>query len=253
MSEADTAGSAPVPESFSAEYVASLKAELAAKAESEAALKSKFATYESRQRAQLTELQPAVKAWIAEGLEAGADYKHEMESMVGFGDNLHQAANLDSAMPLARMISCHSAKFKREREQFSQNTTAAEALGKANAELDTLKADREAKATRITELEGLVAERTTAAEKLQDELSKAGLVQQKFDFSNASSREAAPPATTAAAAKTESAPFVDPLLSFVQKSGGGGGRIGLSASNHHILGAGGMGDQGIEAALRSQF
>jgi len=128
---------------------------------------------------------------------------------------------------------CHSAKVKREREQFSQNSGAAEALGKANAEIDTLKADQSAKAGRISELEGLVAERTSAAEKLQDELSKAGLVQQKFDFSNASSREAAPPATiTPTAAKTESAPFVDPLLSFVKKSGSGGGRIGLSASNH---------------------
>lgn len=254
MSEADAA-SVPTAETFSAEYVAALKAELAAKAESEAAMKSKFASYESRQRAQLTELQPAVKAWIAEGLEAGSDYKHEMESMVGFGDNLHQAANLDSAMPLARMISCHSAKVKREREQFSQNSTAAEALGKANAELDNLKADRDAKATRITELEGLVAERTSAAEKLQEELSKAGLVQQKFDFSNAASRESAPPSTSAPAAKSagSGAPFVDPLLAYVSKSGSGSSRIGLSASNHHILGAGGAGDQSIEAALRSQF
>jgi len=100
MAEADNSA----PESFSAEYVASLKAELAAKTEAEAALKSKFATFETRQRAQLAEMQPAVKAWIAEGLESGAEFKHEMESMIGFGDNLHQAANLDSAMPLARMI-----------------------------------------------------------------------------------------------------------------------------------------------------
>lgn len=255
MAEADAAGvSAPVAETFSAEYVASLKAELAAKTESESALKSKFANYEARQRSQLTEMQPAVKAWIAEGLEAGAEYKHELESMVSFGDNLHQAANLDSAMPLARMISCHSAKIKREREEFSQNSSAAAALGKANAELDTLKADQAAKATRITELEGLVAERTSAAEKLQEELSKAGLVQQKFDFSNASSREAAPPATSAPTAKGGSdVPFVDPLLAFVSKAGSGSSRIGLSASNHHILGAGGAGDTSIEAALRAQF
>lgn len=255
MAEADAAGvSAPVAETFTAEYVANLKAELAAKAESEAALKSKFANYEARQRTQLTEMQPAVKAWIAEGLESGAEFRHEMESMVTFGDNLHQVANLESAVPLARMISCHSAKIKREREEFSQNTTAAEALGKANAELDTIKADRDAKATRISELEGLVAERTSAAEKLQEELSKAGLVQEKFDFSKASSRESAPPSTSPAAAKSGSeAPFVDPLLAFVSKQGSGSSRIGLSASNHHILGAGGSGDSSIEAALRSFY
>lgn len=253
MAEAEAAGSAPLAETFTAEYVASLKAELAAKAESEAALKSKFANYEARQRTQLTEMQPAVKAWIAEGLESGAEFRHEMESMVTFGDNLHQVANLESAVPLARMISCHSAKIKREREEFSQNTTAAEALGKANAELDTIKADRDAKATRITELEGLVAERTSAAEKLQEELSKNGLVAQKFDFSNASSREAAPPSTSAPASKSGGAdvPFVDPLLAFVSKAGAGSSRIGLSNSNHHMLGASGAGDQGLEASLRA--
>ena len=255
-SEADSAaatlGSAPpAPESFSAEYVAKLKAELEAKSASEAALKSKFAAHESRQRAQLAEMQPAVQAWIKEGLEAGAEYKHEMESMVGFGDGLHQAANVESAMPLARIISCHSAKIKREREEFSANSTASEALGKANKEIDELKSDRDAKANRIAELEGLVAERTGAAEKLQEELSKAGLVQQKFDFSNAASREAAPTGSSSApAAKAApAAPFVDPLLAFVSK-GNGSGRIGLSATSHHVLGAGGAGDQGIEAQLR---
>ena len=252
-SAAATAGSASVAETFSAEYVASLKAELAAKAESEAALKSKFAVHETRQRAQLSEMQPTVKAWITEGLEAGGEFKHEMESMVGFGDNLHQSANLDSAMPLARMISCHSAKIKREREEFSQHAGSADALGKANKEIDVLKESDASKTKRIEELEGLVTERTSAAERLQEELARAGLVKDKFDFSNASSREQAPAGSTtgAMAAKGPSAPFVDPLLAFVSNgSSASHGRIGLSATNHHILGAGGAGDQGIEAALR---
>ena len=256
MSEADSAsatlGSAPpAPETFSAEYVASLKAELEAEKSEKLGLKSKFANYETRQRAQLTELQPAVQSWIKEGLEAGAEFKHEMESMVGFGDNLHQAANLESAMPLARMISCHSAKIKREREEFSQNSAAAEALGKANKEIDTLKEENAANKARIGELEGLVNERTTALERSNEELAKAGLVKEKFDFSNATSREAAPSGTsTGAMARETPAPFVDPLLSFVQKGGMSNGRIGQSATNHHILGAGGAGEQGVEAALR---
>lgn len=252
MSDAEQTTTAPA-ETFSAEYVAQLKAEIEAKTQSEAAMKSKFASYEARQRQQLTELQPAVQAFIKEGLEAGPEFKADMEPMVGFGDNLHQAANVESAMPLARLISCHSAKIKREREEFSQASGAAEALGKANKEIDDLKADRDAKATRITELEGLVAERTSAAERLQEELAKNGLVKEKFDFSNAASREAAPvgESTGASARATSAAPFVDPLLSFVQKTGASASsRIGLSATNHHILGAGGSGDSGIEAALR---
>jgi hypothetical protein len=261
MSEADSAaatfGSAPpATESFSAEYVASLKAELEAEKSEKLGLKTKFAAHETRQRAQLTELQPAVQSWIKEGLDAGAEFKHEMQSMVGFGDNLHQAANLDSAMPLARMISCHSAKIKREREEFSQASGAAEALGKANKEIDTLKEENAASKVRIGELEGLVNERTSALERSNEELAKAGLVKEKFDFSNAASREAAPSGTStgAMARETAAAPFMDPLLSFVQKgSGPSNGRIGQSATNHHILGAGGAGDGGIEAALRMAY
>ena len=250
---------APMPpvttETFSADYVAQLKAELEAKTQAEAALKSKFAGYESKQRAQLAEMQPVVQEWIKEGLESGPEFKADMESMVGFGDSLASASNIDSAMPLARMISCHSAKIKRERQEFSVASGATEALGKANKELDEVRADRDAKATRISELEGLVAERTGTAERLQEELAKAGLVKERFDFSNASSREAAPTSSasngvSATSAKTAT-PFVDPLLSFIQNSGPAvSGRIGQSNTGHHLLGASGAGEVGIEAAIR---
>ena len=252
---ADAAPDAPstTTETFSAEYVASLKAELEAAKKAEAASKSKLAPYEARRRQQLIELQPAVQAFIKEGLESSPEFRVDMEPMEGFGAGLHEAANVESAMPLARLISCHSAKIKREREEFSAASGAAEALGKANQEIDKLKADLESRASRITELEGLVSERTLAAERLQEELAKNGLVKEKFDFSNASSREAAPQGESsgATARVAKSVPFVDPLLSFVQHHGSAGtSRIGLSATNHHILGAGGAGDSSIEAALR---
>ena len=243
----DASGSAPA-ETYTADYVAQLKAELEAKTVAEAALKSKFATYETKQRAQLAEMQPVVQEWIKEGLESGPEFKTDMESMVGFGESLANSQNIDSAIPLARMISCHSAKMKRERQEFSAATGAAEALGKANQELDEVRADRDSKSTRIAELEGLVAERTGTAERLQDELAKAGLVKERFDFSNATSREAGAPVGGAAKA---AAPFVDPLLSFIQKSGpAASGRIGQSATGHHLLGAAGAGEVGLEAAIR---
>lgn len=251
----DASASAPA-ETFSAEYVSQLKAELEAKSQEGAALKSKFATYETKQRAQLAEMQPVVQEWIKEGLEAGAEFKADIEPMVSFGDSLADSANIDSAMPLARMISCHSAKMKRERMEFSAASGASEALGKANKELDEIRADRDAKSSRITELEGLVAERTGTAERLQEELAKAGLVKERFDFSNTSSREAgggAGGAATGAALKHAKAavPFVDPLLSFIQNAGGAvSGRINQSATGHHLLGASGVGEVGIEAAIR---
>lgn len=247
-----TETAAPVAETFSAEYVNELKKQLDAKSNAEAQLKAKFAVHETRQREQLKDMQPAVQAWIKEGLDAAGDYKHEVSAMAEFGDKLHEAANIDSAMPLARMITCHSAKIKREREEFSQGAATAEALGKANKELDELRADRDTKASRIAELEGLVTERTTAAEKMQEELAKAGVLKDTFEFSKAAARESAPTETTGGAAASSSsahtAPFVDPLLSLVMGSRAGSGRIMPTSSNNSILGA--VGDSDISAALR---
>lgn len=252
MSDSAVADTTPTVDTYSADYVAQLKKELEAEKAAAAGLKGKLNTWESQRRAQLHEMQPAVQEWIKEGLEAGSEFKHEMEPMASFGSNLHEAANLDSAMPLARMISCHSAKIKREREEFSQTKATSEELGKANKELDEVKADRDAKATRISELEGLVTERTEAATKLQEELSKAGLVKEKFDFSNASARESAPAGNTTSpvVGKAPAAPMVDPLFAFVSK-GTGNGRMGYSNTGHHLLGAqGSTGEADITAALR---
>jgi len=259
MSEVDSAAPvAPVDasagDSFSKEYVEQLKAQIAEKTRNEAVLKAKFAGHEQRQRAMLSEMQPTVQEWIKEGLDHGTmEDKHVMGPMSDFGANLHQADNLDSAMPLARMITVHSARFKRKSEEFSQSAGAAEQLGRVNKELEEIKADRDAKTARIGELEGLVNEHQGSLEALQEELAKHGHIKQQFDFSNSSSREAkgAGSSTGAMSASAAAAqPFVDPLLSYVQKNGGGGGRIGLSATGHHVLGAGGAGDSSLQAALR---
>lgn len=251
----DQSDTVPAVDTYSAEFVANLKKELESERAEKLDFKSKLGTWETQRRNQLAEMAPVVSEWIKEGMEAGAEFKQEMLPMANFGENLAEAANLDSAMPLARMISCHSARIKRERAEFSQASGAAEALGKANKELDVLRDDAAVKTKRIEELEGLVAERTEAAGKLQEELSRAGLVAQKYDFSSAASRETAPSGTSSPsiAAKTPAAPMADPLLAFVTRAGGAGaGRIGLSNTGHHLLGSqgGAGGESDITSALR---
>lgn len=253
MADTDATPAPPTEESYSKDYVETLKKQLEEKTRTEAMLKAKFSVHEERQRAQLAEMQPTVVDFIKEGLALGADFKHEMEPMMAFGESLSKAENVDSALPLARMISVHSAKFKREREEFSKTRDAAEELAKANKELDEIKADRDSKAARISELENLAAERQTAAEKLTEELAKSGVMKEKYDFSKASSRESgsADGASSASSAAATRAPteFVDPLLSFIQKAGSGGagsGRIGQSYKDQGM----GANDGGIAAALR---
>jgi hypothetical protein len=253
MAETDATPAPATEESFSKDYVEQLKKQLEEKTRTEAMLKAKFSAHEERQRAQLAEMQPAVMEFIKEGMDLAGDFKHEMAPMEQFAASLAKAENVESAMPLARMITVHSAKFKREREEFSKTKDAATALAEASKELDEVKADRDSKAARIVELEGLAAERQTAAEKLTEELAKTGAMKEKYDFSKASSRESASMdgASSAAATAGSSAPFVDPLLSFVQKAGVGGGRIGQSSTGHGFLGnSGPSSDGGIAAAIR---
>lgn len=252
--ESPAAPVADAGETFSKDYVEQLKKELAAKSESEAVLKAKFSAHETRQRAQLAELQPVVSDWIKEGMDAAPEHKHELEPLEQFANNLKNAENVESAMPFARMISVHSARFKREREQFSAVSATAEELGKANKQIEELTADRDAKLTRISELEGLCTERQDAAERMQAELAKAGVLKEKFDFSKASSREESPPnpdSSAAAARQPPAAPAAtaDPLLAFVSR-GSGSGRIGLSDTGHHLLGASAGGDTSLASALR---
>ena len=252
MADADATPAPPTEESYSKDYVETLKKQLEEKTRTEAMLKAKFSVHEDRQRAQLAEMQPTVQEFIKEGIELGNDFKHEMAPMVAFGDSLAKAENVDSALPLARMISVHSAKFKREREEFSKTKDAAEELAKANKELDEIKADRDAKAARISELENLAAERQTAAEKLTEELAKSGAMKEKYDFSKASSRESASAdgaSSGSAAATAAPTEFVDPLLSFIQKAGVAGASSGRIGQSYKDSGMGG--DGGIAAALRN--
>lgn len=235
-------------EGFSAEFVASLKKELADKTASEASLRSKFAVYEARQRETLKSLQPAVMEWVNTGMEeAGAEHKAELQPLLEFGNGLAEAANVDSALPLARMISCHSARFKRKTDEFSVASATAEDLAAANKTIDDLKAADAAKAQRITELEALSNERQVVAEKLSEQLSATGAVAEKFDFSRAAAREVNPPAgasdssaasSAPAAAARSKAPMADPLLAFVSNSGSGSGQLMPSASTHALLGGG---------------
>lgn len=89
-------------------------------------------------------------------------------------------------MAIGRLISCASAKFKRTREEASQLGEKSTALANAYKELEEVKADRDGKASRIGELEGLVDQRTAAAKAFEDELAKNGMLKEKIGICNLS-------------------------------------------------------------------
>ena len=79
--------------------------------------------------------------------------------------------------------------MKRTREEASVQAERASSLSATLKELEELKTSDSVKAARISELEQLCNDRQYAAEKLQDELARAGILKDKFDFSKLSSRE----------------------------------------------------------------
>ena len=254
-----TPSSLDAGKTYTEDYVADLKAKLEAATAREATANAGLSAHKERQRMALKGMQAEVTSFVNEAYElAPEDQKHEVDPMRKFAESLGEAENPDSAMPLARVICLSSSKFKRDRSEFSKTSEAAEQLAAANKQIDDLTADRDGKASRISELETLADERQAAAEKLQAELARVGVVSEKFDFSKASAREAgasstdAPSAPPSAPSSAPSAPMVDPLMSFLSAGSSVGSRLMPSKTSHGYLGAiAGPPDGGVSEALRA--
>lgn len=263
------ADESPAGESFSKEYVEKLKADLAAKEEEASKLKAFKSSHDAKQRDVIAKLQPEINSFVEGLVKENTDYAEDMKPLVEWSRSCHESNSLETTMPLARMVSCASAQFKRSREEYSVASEKAGTLSATMKELEELKADNANKTQRIAELEGLCNERQSAAEKLQEELAKAGVIKDKFDFSKLSSREAAP--KEGSEAKTETAAtsnltavtsnasrgvsggaFEDELLGFIRGSASdtGSHRIKQSSTGHSYLGA----TQGtLEGEIASAF
>lgn len=241
-----------VPETgdtFTKEYVDSLKAKITEQGEEAARLRAFKANHDEKQRVVLSALQPDITSYVDALVKENPDHSSEMQGIVEWTRNCHESNTLETAMPLARVISCASAQYKRTREEASALKETAGSYGETCKELETIRADRDQKVQRITELEALCNDRQTAMEQLQEELAKAGVLKAKFDFSKLSSREAqavdTPENNTKATAiqqvtSTASRGFGDELMSFVTKHSSlpaGMLKIKQSTTSHAHLGA----------------
>lgn len=240
-------------ETFTKDYVETLKAKIAEQSEETAKLRAFKSTHDQKQRDVLSKLQPEITSYVDALVKENPDYSAEMKGIVDWSRSCHESNSLETAMPLARVISCASAQYKRTREEASVMSERAGSYGETCKELEMTKADRDQKTQRISELEALCNDRQNAMEKLQEELAKAGVLKDKFDFSKLSSREAKAEGAASeekAEVKAEggvekvtsvaSRGFEDELMSFVNgrsKMSGGNHRINQSGTSHAHLGA----------------
>ena len=251
---------APVADMVSKESYDALKMQLEAKTKSEAAREQRLQRFEEMERKKLVAMQPSIQELVELEVKENPEYA-ELASVDAWAKELHQTQNVEANLGIARLISCNSARFKRTLDEASAGKESASMLASTLKELEEIKADRDAKALRVTELESLASERQTSLERMEAEFQKAGVLKDKFDFSKASSREAGGAsgaatsgASSAAASSSASVPparVEDALLSYVSKTGSGGLRMSQSGSQHHFLGTSNEGTSGVMAALRA--
>ena len=222
-----------------------------------ASLKAKSDVDDTQKREAIVGMKDEVNTFINKEImddETFAPYKHELAPMQRWGGDMEKNDSmLDTNLSIGRLISCASAKFKRTREEASRSSEASTLLADANKKVDELTMSDGAKAQRISELEGLVDERTKAAEAFQNELAKANLISEKKDFSNKAARENG---TGSSSTAPPVASMIDPnsaLMSFMQNGPSNGGlKIQQSNTGHHYLGqmAAASGSDGIAEAIR---
>jgi hypothetical protein len=176
-------------------------------------------------------------------------YKQQLQPVMDYLKKIDEGDSVDTNLSIGRSFERIGATMKREREEFAKTKDASNLLADANKELEKVTGERDTARQRITELDGLVEERTKAAQAFQDELAKSGAIKEKIDFSLKSARENTGSAdansvsvtsTHVTASASGSAP-IDPhaaLMSFMRSGPSNGGlKIGQSTTPHAFLGA----------------
>lgn len=245
-------GTIPVEagDGYSKDYVETLKLKMAQQSEENAKLRAYKNNHDEKQRDVISKLQPEISTYIDDVVKENNNFAAEMKSIVEWSRECHESASLETAMPLARFVSCASAQLKRTRDEASVLSERVGSYGETCKELESIKADRDSKLQRISELEILCNDRQNAMEKLQEELAKAGVLKDKFDFSKLSSREvnSVPKDESNVEGSIESVKSnasnkrpvpSDELMSFVNvhSKAGGSHRIKQSSTTHAHLGA----------------
>jgi hypothetical protein len=280
--ENTTDNEAPVPSatessSVSVEAFNAMKTQLEARNQELADARAQGRVFEERERQRVGAWKGDVQTLLKEFMERGdPELKADIAPLEPWASEYVNKNDIIAQRPLARVMCEASRTIKREREEASVNKEAATALSKTMKQLENVTGERDNLKQRLDEMSKLADERQDGMLKLQEELTKAGLLSAKHDFSKILNREqpAADAAKSAAAAKniidtkqpetnntleseTSQAsrktlvnPLEsDPLLNLCMR-GQGRSRIVHSSTNHMLLGNNANTDLTI-AALRA--
>ena len=267
------------PESMRDDLVERLKKELADKTESEARALARAGVYEEKERTRVSAFQPDAQFFMKEYLKEEIEAHHQGTSLASdiaplgvWSDEFTAKKDITSQGALAACSYIASKGIKRMREENSKFRAAADQHAELFKENEVLKTEKSKLMRDYEEAVGLANERQKGLEALQAELTKAGLMQEKFDFSKLASREAEPPAprephqsgstptletVKAQASKAGSSRSGNPLersgdlLSSLLNRSSGGLRMQASGTSHSFLGSQNSDGTDIAAVLRA--
>jgi len=230
-----------------------------------AAAEAKLHMYEQRERDQLKTFQPAMEGMLKELMdEAPVETRGHFSSMLDWSRTASERPNIDTQMQLGCVVHACASKLKRVREDASLQKSTAEQLAASAKENEALKTELAQKSQRIGDLDASLKEITANSDTLRAQVEKAKVLEERFDFSKATSREESPPVGDAAdgvVTKTENAskglltsvPSFNPadaLAKFVSSNAGlSSNRFMPSTSSNHAL-LGGSGVESFNAAIR---
>lgn len=271
---------APPAEAARDELVERLKADLASKTEETARANARASIFEGKERDRISAWKSDAEFFMRDFVNEEIDSFHQGTSLKAdvaplgvWASEYADKADISSQGALAAVSYVASKGIKRLREQASVNSAAAESLASTMKQNEELTAKNTKLQADYEDALKCMAERQKGLETLQAELSRAGLMNEKFDFSKLSSREANPPVEPAAAAtpapaleqvKMEASKAAgssaranplessNDLLSNLLSRSSGGLKMVPSGTAHSYLGAP-SGEQDIAAVLRAQF
>ena len=204
---------APLAEAARDELVERLKADLAAKTEETARANARASIYEDKERERIKAWKGDAEFFMKEfvndeidNFHQGTSLKSDVAPLGVWASEYADKADISSQGALAAVSYVASKGIKRLRDQASANSAAAESLASTMKQNEELTAKNTKLQADYEDALKCMAERQKGLETLQAELSRAGLMNEKFDFSKLSSREANPPAEAAAASTTATPP-----------------------------------------------
>ena len=252
-----------------------LKQQLAEQTAKAAQANQQLEYFNDRERQRIGEFQPESQFFFNEFMKEEIEKHHAGTSLAAdvaplgvWANEFHQKKDITSQGALAAASYVASKSIKRLRDEASKLPTLQESLASSLKENEELKQGKDKLQRDYDEAIGLANERQKGLEILQEKLSQAGLMNEKFDFSKLTSREAdvekpaephaaaaapALEAVKAEASKAAGAVLANPikqedLLTSLLTRSTAGLRMNASGTQHAFLGAAG-GESNLIASL----